>query len=147
MIYYPNGTTALFRLIPTLIDEPMLIHADARSWKCCLLVGDRPRADVEALLVDRFIHYPLKLLGGGPGVPFVSRGLKRELRAGNGRAELWLGAFAALVAFSLAGLFEDNWRDTEVQRVALFVIAIPYCLRAGELERAEKRDGADSAAA
>ena len=24
MIYYPNGTTALFRLIPTLIDEPML---------------------------------------------------------------------------------------------------------------------------
>ena len=24
MIYYPDGTTALFRLIPTLIDEPML---------------------------------------------------------------------------------------------------------------------------
>lgn len=75
------------------------------------------------------------------------RGLRRELAAGNGRSEIWLGAFAALVAFSLAGLFEDNWRDTEVQRVALFVIALPYCLRAAELEPTEAPDEPQSAAA
>lgn len=66
------------------------------------------------------------------------RGLRRELDAGNGQAELWLGAFTALLAFCLAGLFEDNWRDTEVQRVALFVMALPYCLEA-------RGNGADEA--
>ncbi len=59
------------------------------------------------------------------------RGVKRELHEGGWRSELWLGAFTALLAFSFAGLFEDNWQDTEVQRVALFVITLPYCLRAG----------------
>ncbi len=84
----------------------------------------------------------LWLIGGTLVVGY--RGFRRELRSPTGRTDLWLGAFAALVAFSLAGLFEDNWRDTEVQRVALFVIALPYCLRAAEAERGE--DGAGVAA-
>ena len=40
----------------------------------------------------------------------------------------------ALLAFNVAGLFENNWGDTEVQRPALFVLAIPFCLLAGERE-------------
>ena len=45
------------------------------------------------------------------------------------RVDLYLGAGAALLAFSLAGLFENNWGDTEVQRMALFLLALPFCLR------------------
>ena len=38
----------------------------------------------------------------------------------------------ALLAFNTAGLFENNWGDTEVQRVVLFVLALPFCLAAAE---------------
>jgi O-antigen ligase len=50
------------------------------------------------------------------------------------RADLYMGALLALLAFNLAGLFENNWGDTEVQRPILFVLAIPFCLRAVEPE-------------
>lgn len=55
------------------------------------------------------------------------RGYRRERRARSGNSDLYLGAFGALVAFNIAGLFEFNWGDTEVQRLALFMIALPYC--------------------
>lgn len=45
------------------------------------------------------------------------------------RADLYLGALLAIVGYNLGGLFEDNWRDTEVQRLLLFVLAIPLCLQ------------------
>ena len=38
----------------------------------------------------------------------------------------------ALIAFSIAGLFENNWGDTEVQRLVLFLLAVPFCLEADE---------------
>ena len=44
------------------------------------------------------------------------------------RADLYLGAMLALLAFNLAGLFENNWGDTEVQRPVLFILALPFCL-------------------
>lgn len=44
------------------------------------------------------------------------------------RADLLLGLMVALVAFNLAGLFEYNWGDTEVQRPVWFLIAAPFCL-------------------
>ncbi len=47
------------------------------------------------------------------------------------RADLLLGVILALVAFNVAGLSEDNWRDAEVQRVALLLLAAPFCLVAG----------------
>jgi len=52
--------------------------------------------------------------------------------AGGPRADLWLGVTAALLAFSVAGLFENNWGDTEVQRIVLLLLAAPFCLRVGE---------------
>lgn len=42
-------------------------------------------------------------------------------------AALHVGAILALVGFNVAGLFEYNWGDSEVQRLALFVLALPFC--------------------
>ncbi len=62
----------------------------------------------------------------------------RELRFEGGRAgpraDLYLAVLFALAAFNLAGLLEANWRDTEVQRLVLFMIAAPWCLRAAREE-------------
>lgn len=44
--------------------------------------------------------------------------------------EVFLACFLALVGFSVAGLFEANWLDTEVQRPVLFLLAVPFILRA-----------------
>jgi len=57
-------------------------------------------------------------------------GFRREGGRTGPRADLWLGALLALVAFNVAGLFENNWGDTEVQRLVLFVMALPFCLGA-----------------
>lgn len=51
------------------------------------------------------------------------------------RADLYFGVLLTLVGFAVAGLFEDNWADTEVQRLFLFVLVIPFCLtRPGAVE-------------
>lgn len=63
------------------------------------------------------------------------RGYRRTLRRGGGRADLYLGVLLVLVGFNVAGLFEANWRDTEVQRLVLFVLAVPLCLRAARASR------------
>jgi O-antigen ligase len=44
------------------------------------------------------------------------------------RADLYLGALLVLVATVVTGMFEDYWRDTEVQRLVLFAAALPFCL-------------------
>ncbi len=54
------------------------------------------------------------------------------------RADLYVGVMLALLAFNVAGLFENNWGDTEVQRPVLFVLALPFCLAA---KPAVSRDG------
>lgn len=57
------------------------------------------------------------------------------------RADLHLGVLLALLAFNVAGLFENNWGDTEVQRVVLFVMAIPFCLAAAGAPAAAPEPG------
>jgi O-antigen ligase len=47
------------------------------------------------------------------------------------RADIYLGAMLGLAGFNLAGLFEYNWGDVEVQRLALFLLALPFCLETG----------------
>ncbi|MBP7588193.1 MAG: O-antigen ligase family protein [Thermoanaerobaculia bacterium] len=60
------------------------------------------------------------------------RGYRVERDSGDGsRADLWLGVTAALLAFALASFFEHNWGDVEVQRVALLLLAAPFCLEIG----------------
>ncbi|MFQ5350407.1 MAG: O-antigen ligase family protein [Thermoanaerobaculia bacterium] len=70
----------------------------------------------------------LWLMGGTALLAF------RRFRAEGGwagsRADLYIGVVLVLLGFNLAGLFEDNWADTEVQRLVLFVLAIPHCLPA-----------------
>jgi O-antigen ligase len=57
------------------------------------------------------------------------------------RADLWTGALLAILAFNVAGLFENNWGDAEVQRTALFALAIPFCLEAAEPDEERPRTG------
>jgi O-antigen ligase len=56
------------------------------------------------------------------------RGFRREGGFRGARADLWVGALLGMVAFAVAGLFEDNWGDTEVQRILLFLLVVPVCL-------------------
>lgn len=56
------------------------------------------------------------------------RGYRRGGGARGPAADLYLGVILALAGFNVAGLFEANWRDTEVQRLILFVLAVPWCL-------------------
>jgi O-antigen ligase len=55
------------------------------------------------------------------------RGLRAARQAG-GPADLHLGVLGALAAFAVAALFENNWGDTEVQRLVLFLLAVPSTL-------------------
>ena len=41
-------------------------------------------------------------------------------------ADLLMGAFLGLAAFNIAGIFENNWGDTEVHRGVFFVAAVPF---------------------
>ena len=54
------------------------------------------------------------------------RGLRRDDVE---HRDLHAATLFGLVAFLVACLFEDYWADTEVQRVALMLAAVPYCLR------------------
>jgi len=65
-------------------------------------------------------------------IAFAVSRYRREGGLAGPRADLYLGAVLALVAFNVAGLFENNWGDTEVQRLALFAMALPFCLAAGD---------------
>lgn len=62
---------------------------------------------------------------------------RREGGRAGARADVWLGVFGALVAFAVAGLFEDNWGDVEVQRLVLVLLAIPFALSGERDEAAE----------
>ena len=68
----------------------------------------------------------LALLAGSATVAW--RRYVREGGDAGPRADLYVGMLLALLAFNLAGLFENNWGDTEVQRPALLLLAIPFCL-------------------
>lgn len=62
----------------------------------------------------------------------ILRQYRREGGRQGPRADLYLGCLLALLAFNVAGLFENNWGDTEVQRPALLLFVLPFCLVAGE---------------
>ena len=62
------------------------------------------------------------------GIVLAVRGLRRDGGLDGPRADLYLATVLVLVGFNIAGLFEDNWRDTEIRRLVLFLIALPLCL-------------------
>ena len=65
------------------------------------------------------------------------RGYRRDGGFTGPRADLYLGVILAVVGFNLAGLFEANWRDTEIQRWMLFLLTIPCALPARRPNPAE----------
>jgi O-antigen ligase len=69
----------------------------------------------------------LALLGGAVAV--AMRGFRREGGRRGPRADLWVATVIGVAAFAIAGMFEDNWNDSEVQRIVLFLLALPFCLR------------------
>ena len=69
------------------------------------------------------------------------RRFRREGGRRGPRADLWIGALLAILAFNVAGLFENNWGDAEVQRTALFALAIPFCLEAAERDEEGSANG------
>lgn len=70
----------------------------------------------------------LALLAGSAAIAW--RQYVREGRMAGPCADLYVGMLLALLAFNVAGLFENNWGDTELQRPALFLLALPFCLAA-----------------
>ncbi len=66
----------------------------------------------------------------GAAAVLALRAYRREGGRNGPRADLHLGVLFALLALNVAGLFEANWRDTEIQRWCLFLLALPACLDA-----------------
>lgn len=65
----------------------------------------------------------------GIAIAAAWRGYRRRRATGSGASDLYLGALCALLAFNVAGFFEYNWGDAEVQRLALVALAVPFCAR------------------
>lgn len=101
-----------------------------------------PRYRVDTAVRDRVphLHNSFLHLAAERGLPELAsylalmgialggawRRLRREGGFRGGRADLYLGAALAVVAFNVAGLFEHNWGDTEVQRLVLFLLILPW---------------------
>ena len=80
----------------------------------------------------------------GVGFRRAWRDYRREGGRKGRRADLYVGIFCSLTGFIVAGLFEDNWNDTEVQRIVLFLLASTFCLEAGEALGSEDDQGFDT---
>lgn len=78
------------------------------------------------------------------GLRLAYRGYRNGGGAGGERADLYLGVLLALFGFNLAGLFEANWRDSEIQRLVLFLLAAPVCLSVPNPAE-NRRQGLDAA--
>lgn len=59
-------------------------------------------------------------------------------RDGPDRAALWAGALLAGTAITVAGLFEYNFGDTEVEMATLLVFALPFSRAAGGLGNSDR---------
>jgi O-antigen ligase len=117
----------LFGLGPGMVAERYPIYRELSS----------PRVEV-AHLHNTIIHMwsergvfsvlaYLALMVGAAGIAW--RRFAREGGLGGARADLYLAVLLTVVGLNVAGLFEANWRDTEIRRLALFVLAIPLCLK------------------
>ena len=66
---------------------------------------------------------------------------RSETASDGAAADLHLGVFVALLAFNVAGFFEANWMDSEVQRIVLFLMAVPFALN-GARDRQQRETAA-----
>jgi putative inorganic carbon (HCO3(-)) transporter len=133
---------------PTNRDRIAMVHAGLR------MVRDRPVLGLGPEMVQRY--YPLYRDPDAPrwtvphlhnntlqiaaanglfaaaaylallGVFFARVIVLLRRREERGRAALWAGALLAGAALSVAGLFEYNFGDTEVEMATLLVLAVPF---------------------
>lgn len=122
------------------------------------MIGERPLLGVGPEVVKRIyplyrhptaprlwvphLHNTYIQLAAERGIPALSIFLallgasllaaRQGYRAGGRAADLQLGFLGALGAFAIAGLFENNWGDTEVQRLVLFLLAAPFAVASAE---------------
>lgn len=122
----------LFGLGPDLVKEryPIYRHPTAPRFRVPHLHNSFLQLAAERGLVSLGAY--LWLMAAAVGL--AARRYRAEGGAAGPRGDLYLGAALALVAFNVAGLFENNWGDTEVQRLALVVLVLPAALRAATEE-------------
>lgn len=116
----------LFGIGPEMVARlyPIYRHPTAPRARVAHLHSTFVQLAAETGLVSLFAYLWLM----GAGLLAAIRALRRDGGLTSDRADLYLGVILALVAFNVAGLFEANWRDTEVQRVVLFLLAVPFCV-------------------
>ena len=123
----------IFGLGPDLVDPhyPLYRDPDAPRWRVPHL-HDNAMQIAAANGVFAAAAY-LALVG-----MFLVRAI-RLLRAERDpeRAAIWAGALLAGAAITVAGLFEYNFGDTEVEMATLLVLAVPFARAAGSGRRVE----------
>lgn len=124
----------LFGIGPRMVDELYPIYRNPTA----------PRHRVSHLH-NTFVHLAAErgLLSLGAYIWLMALGALEALRGyRRGTAgDLHLGVLLSLLAFNVAGLFEANWRDTEVQRLLLFVLAMPFILERSRPSEVPVPDG------
>ncbi len=65
----------------------------------------------------------------GAALAAAWRGWRRQTDEDGELSDLYVGSLLGLLALNLAGLFEHTWGDTEIQRVALLLVVVPFALR------------------
>ena len=133
--FYMISERPLFGIGPGLVKQryPIYRHPTAPLFKAAHLHNSFLQTAAERGLLSLAIYLWLM----AAGLLLAYRGYRQEGGAGGERADLYLGVMLALIGFNLAGLFEANWRDTEIQRLVLFLLAVPCCLWSEEVD-AEK---------
>ncbi len=114
----------LFGIGPNLVDEryPIYRHPSAPRYWVPHLHNSFIQIAAERGLPELLAYGLLMLLS----LTAAWKRYRHEGRQHSHRADLLLSSLAGLIAFNVAGLFEHNWGDTEVQRLALFLLIIPF---------------------
>ncbi len=116
----------LFGLGPRMVEHryPIYRHPTAPRFHVKHLHNSFLQIAAERGLLSLAAY--LWLMVAGLGLTY--RGYRHHGGGDGESADLYVGVLLALVGFNVAGLFEANWRDSEIQRLVLFLLAVPLCL-------------------
>lgn len=136
---YMISERPLFGIGPGMVKEryPIYRHPTAPRYTVPHLHNSFLELAAERGLVSLLAYLALMVTSGVAAF----RGYRREGGPDGPRADLYLGAMLVLISFNLNGLFEDNWRDTEIQRLVLFLLAVPYALGEKDLVSRAESEG------
>ena len=121
---------------PNLVDDRYPIYRHPTAWR--KEVPHLHSTFLQLAAERGVVGITAYLLLMGVAVRECLRIFLREGGRDGPRADLLLGTALALLAFNVSGLFEDNWNDAELQRWVLFLLALPFCLKAGQQSQQEE---------